>query len=463
MDRKRIGSLSDRSLTRRTILKSGAGAFAASLLGIQAAGGADAPAPVTWLISSPDAFRSSQPGEALLDEARELQERQSSRTQAQIESIARWGTGPAPLAWTNVALELIVRHRSSPPRAARALALLHTTMADTVTAVEDAKRAIYRPAPALDGIEAGESSFPSTHAAVAAAAAGTLAVLFPDEPVGALEALAADAAESRLLAGKAYRSDIQAGITIGGKVAKLAVARALDDGADLVWNGERPEGEGAWQPTPPDYREDPLEPMAGSWRPWLVPDVAAARPSSPPAWGSEAWRAQVSAVRDAVANRTPEQEAAVLRWAGGSGSVTPAGLWIEIARNLIVRDGLSDADAAHALAMTSVALMDGFICCWDAKYAYWYPRPVTADPDLNVLIPTPPFPSYTSGHSTISMAAATVLGHLFPADRDALLAQANEAKQSRLWAGIHYPIDNDIGVAMGDLIGRITIELAGAR
>ncbi|MCC6792160.1 MAG: alpha/beta fold hydrolase [Thermomicrobiales bacterium] len=79
------------------------------------------------------------------------------------------------------------------------------------------------------------------------------------------------------------------------------------------------------------------------------------------------------------------------------------------------------------------------------------------------LIPMPPFTSCTSGHSTISMAAATVLGHLFPADRDPLLAHANEAKQSRLWAGIHYPIDNDIGAAMGDLIGRITIELAGAR
>jgi membrane-associated phospholipid phosphatase len=85
---------------------------------------------------------------------------------------------------------------------------------------------------------------------------------------------------------------------------------------------------------------------------------------------------------------------------------------------------------------------------------------VSADPTLDVLIPTPPFPSYTSGHATISTAAATVLGHLFPADQPALLAQAFEAKQSRLWAGIHYPADNDMGAAMGDAVGRLVIHAA---
>ena len=73
--------------------------------------------------------------------------------------------------------------------------------------------------------------------------------------------------------------------------------------------------------------------------------------------------------------------------------MTPAGLWIEIARDLIVRDGLDALHAARVLALTSVAMADGFICCWDAKYTYWTERPITADPTLNVLLPTPPFPS----------------------------------------------------------------------
>ncbi len=168
--------------------------------------------------------------------------------------------------------------------------------------------------------------------------------------------------------------------------------------------------------------------------------------------------AELVGVQEAVARRTPEQEIAAQFWAGGPGTATPAGLWIEIARDLIVRDGLDAPRAARVLALTSVAMADGFICCWDAKYTYWTARPITADPTLDVLIPTPPFPSYTSGHATISGAASVVLGHLFPADAEALAARAEEAKDSRLWAGIHFPIDNEVGIAGGRTIGRLVVE-----
>ena len=140
--------------------------------------------------------------------------------------------------------------------------------------------------------------------------------------------------------------------------------------------------------------------------------------------------------------------------------MTPAGLWIEIALTLIERDGLDAAPAARVLALTSVAMADAFICCWDAKYAYWTARPITADPTLDVLIPTPPFPSYTSGHSTVSAAAATVLGHLFPHDAADLAAQAEEAKNSRLWAGIHFPLDNEMGALGGRMVGELVITRA---
>jgi hypothetical protein len=72
-----------------------------------------------------------------------------------------------------------------------------------------------------------------------------------------------------------------------------------------------------------------------------------------------------------------------------------------------------------------------------------------------VLIPTPPFPSYTSGHSTISAAAATVLGSFFPNDAADLAALAEEAKNSRLWAGIHFSLDNEMGALGGGMVGRL--------
>ena len=203
------------------------------------------------------------------------------------------------------------------------------------------------------------------------------------------------------------------------------MARGKADGSDASWDGSgRLTDPGSWQPTPPGYFQQPAEPLAGTWRTWVLASGDQYRPAPPPPYQSPAWKAELAAVQEAVARRTPEQEAAVRFWAGGPGTVTPAGLWIEIARDLIVRDGLDAPHAARVLALTSVAMADGFICCWDAKYTYWTERPITADPSLDVLIPTPPFPSYTSGHSTISTAAATVLGYLFPDDEADLAARA---------------------------------------
>ncbi|MEA2584281.1 MAG: hypothetical protein QOF33_2366, partial [Thermomicrobiales bacterium] len=311
--------------------------------------------------------------------------------------------------------------------------------------------------------DAGPSSFPSEHAAVAAAAATVLAYLFPAEPADGFARLADEVAASRLYAATNLRSDVDAGRAIGRAVGERAVARGKADGAASAWDGSgRPAEDGHWQPTPPEYRQQPVDPLAGTWQTWVLPRGDAYRPPAPPTWGSPAWQGELQAVEEAVSNRTPEQEASVRVWAGTPGTVTPAGLWTEIAGDLIVRDGLDLPHAARVLALTTVAMADAFICCWDAKYAYWVARPVTADPTLAVLIPTPPFPSYTSGHSTISAAAATVLGHLFPADAADLAVKAVEAKNSRLWAGIHFPLDNEVGATGGGMVGRLVVVRARA-
>ena len=74
------------------------------------------------------------------------------------------------------------------------------------------------------------------------------------------------------------------------------------------------------------------------------------------------------------------------------------------------------------------------------------------------MIPTPNFPSYISGHSTISAAAAVVLGELFPRDQRFFRQQAEEAAMSRLWAGIHFRHDNDQGLALGRQVGERVVR-----
>jgi membrane-associated phospholipid phosphatase len=119
--------------------------------------------------------------------------------------------------------------------------------------------------------------------------------------------------------------------------------------------------------------------------------------------------------------------------------------------------------AALALAALNTAQADAFIACWSAKFTFWTKRPVTLirellDPGYLSLIPTPPFPSYPSGHSTTSGAAATVLGALFPDRASEVAAMADEAAISRLYGGIHYRFDNDAGLSLGQRIGSVTLR-----
>lgn len=422
-----------------------------------------------WLLATPDELRPPEPVAPTSDEQAEVLRFQSQRTAATIATVEKWADGPTILPWTSLELDLIRVHRLSPAGAARALAFLHVALHDTVVAVRDAAEAHPRQAPwqvdsqvtLLAASGQPDAAFPSEHAAVAAAASTILAHLFPREPADGLAALAQEAAESRLWAGAVYRSDIEAGLGIGLAVAERAIARAKADGSGTAWDGSgRPATIDAWQPTPPGFVQSPTDPLAGTWQTWVIPGGDAYRPPAPPASGSAAWRAELQAVQDAVAHRTDEEAEVVLAWAGGPGTATPAGLWLEITRDLIVRDGLDGLEAAAVLALTSVAMADALICCWDAKYTYWTARPITADPTLDVLIPTPPFPSYTSGHATASTAAATVLGHFFLDDTSALLARAAEATRSRLWAGIHFPLDCEMGMVGGGMVGRLVVVRA---
>ncbi len=147
----------------------------------------------------------------------------------------------------------------------------------------------------------------------------------------------------------------------------------------------------------------------------------------------------------------------------------------QIARN----DGLSLAAAAEAYARVGIAVTDAFIQCWNTKYADNLQRPVTFIQDNLAAgwlpyLATPAFPTYTSGHSTQSGAAATVLTdlfgtrsftdtiradhHLTPALAPRTFASFAEAAISRLYAGIHFSFDNRDGLVSGQCVGSTIRE-----
>ncbi len=115
-------------------------------------------------------------------------------------------------------------------------------------------------------------------------------------------------------------------------------------------------------------------------------------------------------VRKIANNGTREQGRISDFWADGAGMPTPPGHWNQIATDLILRNQFSELRAARTLALMSRALMDAAICCWRTKYIYILPRLSQIDPKIKTATGIPNFPAYTSGHSTFSGAAATVLG-----------------------------------------------------
>lgn len=109
-----------------------------------------------------------------------------------------------------------------------------------------------------------------------------------------------------------------------------------------------------------------------------------------------------------------------------------------------------------------MAIMDGGVSCWDTKYYYHYPRPSQVIPGFKTILGIPNFPSYSSGHSVFSGAGAEVLSHFFPNSRSEFEEIAKEASLSRVYGGIHFRFDSEIGVAQGKNIGSYSVNVAKA-
>ncbi len=421
----------------------------------------------TWYLSSSDELRPKAPGAPSQAEIDEVVAAQSATSDETVAAITRWGSGPAVIAWSRLAEEVSAEFDIGGMALGRFMAIYHTALHDAVIAAWDAQEAHARPSPGSTSdkitpsadVDPKRPSFPSEHAAVAAAAATTLAYLVPDAEAGRFDTLAAEAAESRIAAGAAFRSDIEAGLALGQAIGEKAVARAKADGADAKWDpATMPTGPGIWQPTPPDFVELPTAPLAGSRQPWILTSGDQIRPAPPPEYGSPVWKAELKMIQEMAANLSFEQERAALWW----GTSSPAAVINGFARELIGKAGVGSPQAAQILADTHVAIADAGIAIWDAKYTWWTSRPVTEDPNLKPLLPNPPYPAYPSGYSGGMGAGTTVIGHYFPGAADEMADRAWEAAASRGWAGIHFVIDDDVALTMGRQVGRLVCALPAA-
>lgn len=286
----------------------------------------------------------------------------------------------------------------------------------------------------------------------------------------------------------------QRSLQFGDSTAKVILARAKTDGYLASRGKPKHLGSndaGKWRPTPPDYM-DGVEWCWNTMKPMLMDSASEFKPPIPPPYSTDTNSVFFKGVKEVYTigkTLTAEQQLIARYWddnpfvmehAGhmmfANKKITPGGHWMGITA-IAARQTKSDAvTTAKAYTLTAIALYDAFIACWDEKYRSNYIRPVTVinekiDNGWAPFLQTPPFPEYTSGHSTITAAAATVLTSLYGnsfAFQDtsdlayigmqrhfpSFAAAAEEASISRVYGGIHYRFSVNEGAAAGKKLGN---------
>ena len=469
-------SLNRRDLLRLGLVGGGLGATAVlaacSVGGLPFGGQATSPGPLiepgagkwkTWVLTSGSQQRPGPPpgSDGTQREIDDLRALARQRDAGARERIAYWDAATPAYHWLSVNLDQIGQGKGpgKGANAARHVALVNVAMYEAAIATWDAKYAYNRPRPS--DVDSSLStavsnprspSYPSEHAAIGAAAAAVLSYLYPQD-AGRFRGLLDESTRSRLLAGVQYRSDVAAGLILGQRVGDLVVQRARSDGFDLRWQGAVPTGPGLWTGT------NPLYPLAGTWKTWVLPSAGQFRPGPPPAFDSAQRVAELDEVRGFP--RTFDTNATAFAAQSMEGGYLG---WYRIASQTMFERHASDnlPRAARAYALMSIAHHDAMVAGWEAKYTYWTARPSMLRPDITTLFPNPNHPSYPSAHAFESASMAAVMGYLFPSEADSLNAIAETYANSRLWAGIHYHSDLTAGLALGRAVGQLVTDRARA-
>jgi membrane-associated phospholipid phosphatase len=383
----------------------------------------------------------------------------------------------AVLEWNQATLEAIRVEKSPPPIAARNLAIVGAAIYDAVNGPMG-----FYPDYLVDGSGwAGAAP----EAAAIQAAYETLIQLYPNQKP-TFDSLLAEALGT-LPTGS---SAVQGGITFGNQVAQAILSARANDGSGQSVPYRINTDPGNWQPTGPVT--SPLLPHWGGVTTFGIESGSQFRPGDPPALDSAAYAEAFNLTKDLGGlnsnSRTADQTEIAKFWADGTGTYTPPGHWNSIGAQVLDRQNATLVESARTMGLLNMALADAAIACWDAKYTYDTWRPVTAirqadvdgngatvaDPQWQPLLSTPPFPEYTSGHSTFSGAAATVLTRLvgdnisFTTNSIGLPGvnrsytsfhqAAQEAGMSRIYGGIHFMPANLEGLNCGYQVGNYIVD-----
>lgn len=398
----------------------------------------------TWFIISGKAFRLPAPASDK-KEVEQIISAQKNLDAASMQQIIYWNAGAPGYRWQEMMTKLWAVDTGR--YGALANLLLGTAIYDATIAAWDTKYAYKRLRPfetdkriKLLVLKPESPSYPCEHS-VAAGVAVTIFSRFYPHLSDSVNKMAKQLMDSRIAAGVVFPSDAKAGFDLGKKIAEKEIEYTKDFVATAQWDGKIPDKPGLW------IGKFAMFPMAGKNKTVVLESGSEFRPGPPPDFAKE-----MEEMKNYKQNFRSLSNA--FYWANQS--------WFseQLPKKIFEYNlHMNPPRAARIYAAVNVAVYDGFVSCWDAKYAYWGIRPNQYDTTFKpAILITPPFPGYPSGHAAISSTMAELMTYFFPEEKEIYMQKAKDAAESRFQAGIHFRTDNDIALELGKKVGTKVID-----
>ena len=219
---------------------------------------------------------------------------------------------------------------------------------------------------------------------------------------------------------------------------------------------------------------------AGTWKMIVLTAPNQVAVPAPSAVASDAYRAELAAVKNAQATVTTAQREKIGYWSGGG-----VLRWNQILRGLVAKYNLPPAPradgsyvfpdannpfgdpafpfanppyAARAYSYIAVAQYEALKAAWHYKYQYNRPSPARVDAGVQQLgAPVSDLPSYPSEDAVLAGVTVAMMQTLFPAAVEEVTKRGADQREAALLAGKATSSDLAAGLALGRSVAALVL------